>query len=266
MRAAAARAWKGLETDRLEAEHWNALVEDRCAYVRVRGFLGEARSRELARRFLETEPPVYERRGNGASVRMELGSSLRSVLNRPRAEILPRARALSEGLRRFYGEGEDPARLLARRIEEAAGWREAKALRDGAPYLPQYVWGFAPGSFLELHRDNIQEPSEVFSRTFPMHFSWNVFFSTADKGGKFWVYDRRVRDGDERHEELPYCYGRGVVEGAVRTGCLPGTGDLIIFNSENYHEVSRTSGRSSRIAAHAFISLDPASREFLFWV
>jgi hypothetical protein len=264
MKTAAKAAWKGVDAETLEAGDWKDLLEDRAAYLRISGFLDADWCAELVRRFVKTEPPVYEIRGSCHN-RMELGSSVRSVLNRAREQILLRSDELNRKLKDFYAGGVDPADKL-RQALEPLGWSAADAVKPGAPYLPQYVWGFPPGSFLELHRDNVQEPPEVFARTFPLHLSWNVFLGVSEEGGKFCVYDRRVRAGDEAFEEGQYCYKPELVKGLRPAGCFPKAGDLILFNSENYHKVTLTGGRSFRIAAHSFAALDPKRRDFAFWV
>jgi hypothetical protein len=93
--------------------------------------------------------------------------------------------------------------------------------------------------------------------------SWNVFLRTPDSGGTCIVHDRQWEVCDERHKGVEsYGYDSSLVRFAGRCEIEPTVGDLVLFNSRNFHEVRPATG--DRITASSFIGLLP-SGELVLW-
>lgn len=66
----------------------------------------------------------------------------------------------------------------------------------------------------------------------------NVFLKTPDHGGELVVYNRQWELEDEKlKEKCSYGYSKKVVENVEFDKIKPEVGDLILFNSRNYHKV-----------------------------
>lgn len=82
--------------------------------------------------------------------------------------------------------------------------------------------------------------------------AWNIYLKAPFGGGECVVYNRQWRATDERLK-LPDSYGYcdSVVAGAERLHLVPRVGDLVLFNSRNFHEVRAT--MEERITISSFV-------------
>lgn len=258
--------WEGVAAPRLRAGDIAALLDGTLAYLRVPRFLEPARCAELSSRFLAGPRPLYERRDYGVVQTLELGHMLAS-LPKQEARYFAEAPALAARLREFYA-GTDPLARLRDAFAEATGWSCVEARAGGRAYLTDFIWGFPPGATVPLHEDSaaLMDRAAGASGAFERHLTWNAYLSVSERGGLFRVYRRRRRPGDEGFKLEPHGYAAGVVAGAERAECAPEAGDLILFDAENYHEVTRVEGARARIAGHSFLGVSPGRGEFGFWI
>ena len=86
--------------------------------------------------------------------------------------------------------------------------------------------------------------------------TWNLYLTIPDEGGGTRIYDRAWQPEDERHK-LPgsYAYASEVVDRAPACDLQPRLGEVIVFNTRNYHEVFAST--SMRMTCGSFFG--PAS-------
>lgn len=93
--------------------------------------------------------------------------------------------------------------------------------------------------------------------------SWNIYLDVPDVGGECLIYRRCWNPGDESAKlENSYGYDHSVVRGIDATQVRPIVGDLVIFNSKNFHEV--LPGDGDRVTVSSFIGYLPNER-FILW-
>jgi hypothetical protein len=68
--------------------------------------------------------------------------------------------------------------------------------------------------------------------------TWNLYLTIPNGGGGTRIYDRAWQPEDERYK-LPgsYAYASDVVDCAPACDLQPRLGEVIVFNTRNYHEV-----------------------------
>lgn len=97
--------------------------------------------------------------------------------------------------------------------------------------------------------------------------AWNVYFTPgSEQGGVTVIYDRRWEVGDERYKrqgEMGYL--DAVVHGARRVRYTPVMGDLLMFDSTRYHEVTRLATEGRRISMGGFAGLTEDGSAILCW-
>lgn len=72
---------------------------------------------------------------------------------------------------------------------------------------------------------------------------WNLYLRVSDPAsGKTHIFDRKWTRADDRYKEGIYGYNRRVVEGADEAVFEPKVGEVVIFNTRNYHFVEPTEG------------------------
>lgn len=78
--------------------------------------------------------------------------------------------------------------------------------------------------------------------------AWNIFVTTPLDGGECCVYNRPWQKEDDKFIKAgTYGYDKVVVKNAESYNYKPSAGDLVIFNSRNFHEVVPSSGNIDRI-------------------
>ncbi len=93
--------------------------------------------------------------------------------------------------------------------------------------------------------------------------SWNLCVHAPETNGECVVYNKMWRLSDERNRmKDSYGYEPSSIEGVEYNALAPKLGDLIIFNSRNFHEVRPCEG--DRITISSFIGLF-GERELLLW-
>jgi len=97
--------------------------------------------------------------------------------------------------------------------------------------------------------------------------AWNIYLAVpGGDAGRTVIYKKSWTELDEAHKrQNAMGYEYSVVEDAERTTFEPVVGDLLIFRTTNYHEVTQTAIDHLRISIGGFIGIDDRARELLFW-
>ncbi|ALF56359.1 hypothetical protein ACX27_12185 [Nostoc piscinale CENA21] len=92
---------------------------------------------------------------------------------------------------------------------------------------------------------------------------WNLYIKAPSQGGICKVYNRQWQPDDEKYK-IPgsYGYNSSLVANSEVKQNIPITGDLVIFNSRNFHEV--LPGIGERITISSFIGKMPGG-DLVFW-
>lgn len=96
--------------------------------------------------------------------------------------------------------------------------------------------------------------------------AWNIYLQMGEEGGATNVY---CQQWQEHHQLLKnphnYDYDRSIVQDCEMVKILPKQGELVLFNSRNFHEVESTSGDVERITISSFIGQINNSAKLVFW-
>ena len=254
-------SWAGRNARTLRSADVEALIGGKIAFIRIPGFLASDWCSEVARRFFGG--PMEEHDYGLTKVR-QLGLAVGPMF-RDRKPYFDRAPELAPALRAVYRGGEDPLLKLHLQISAWAGWERVDALEEGRPYLTDMIGALLPGSCVPIHCESPLEMQGVSVSRSPHILSWNVYLSASERGGRLIVYRRPFRKGDESYRLASGGFDPAAVGGVERAAYAPELGDLVMFNSANFHEVEATQGPTSRTTAHSYVSVDPARKRLAFW-
>ncbi|MBD2438745.1 hypothetical protein [Nostoc sp. FACHB-110] len=99
--------------------------------------------------------------------------------------------------------------------------------------------------------------------TVTTQLSWTLYLKLSDNNqGKTCIYDRRGTPEDDQYKLDSYGYSDTVVKDADMIAFQPYVGDVLIFNTSNFHYVEPMNGQ--RLAVTSMIGLLP-SGEIIFW-
>jgi len=165
--------------------------------------------------------------------------------------------------------------------------------RDSGDFLPlviSYLKDAWRGD-VDIALENMQEPYfaglvRVMSNPLLLHYdwapvdgptwtishisaqiTWNIYIQTPTTGGSTIVYNRPWRDESDERYAIPksYEYDVAAVRGVDSVKILPQVGDLVLFNSRNFHEVKESQGETKRISVSSFIGLLKDQDKLVFW-
>ncbi|WP_052743325.1 hypothetical protein [Pseudomonas veronii] len=73
--------------------------------------------------------------------------------------------------------------------------------------------------------------------------AWNLYLRVSDtKSGHTHIFDRQWRPADDTLKEGIYGYNTSVVANAEEAIFAPTVGEVVIFNTRNFHYVEPTEG------------------------
>ena len=77
-----------------------------------------------------------------------------------------------------------------------------------------------------------------FIKNITKQLAWNIYLDMPKEGGETVVYNKPwVKEDDRFIEGSSYAYDKKVVEDCKMDKIKPLSGDLVFFNSRNFHEV-----------------------------
>ena len=107
------------------------------------------------------------------------------------------------------------------------------------------------------------EQSEWEVCTITAQLSWTLYLQlSSNNHGKTYIYDRRWQPEDEQYKLDSYGYSDKVIADADMISFQPYIGDVLLFNTTNFHYVEPMNGQ--RVAFTSMIGLLP-NGEIIFW-
>lgn len=96
--------------------------------------------------------------------------------------------------------------------------------------------------------------------------AWNIYLQASDRGGTTRVYHRAWQREDERYREPgSYAFDPALVRNDAYVEIVPQTGELVLFNSRNYHEVEKAEGARQRLSISSFVGLLSSGQTLALW-
>ena len=166
--------------------------------------------------------------------------------------------------RAIFTESGDPLGLVIGRLRDAWGLEVGLASDNRMEYFAGLVRNIP---LAQLHRDWAPADARDWSiGGIEAQLTWNIYLQLGERGGAVVIYRRLY---DERDDEQKMAANNCAYHSCAVTGCelveiVPSLGELLLFNSRNYHKVERTDGGAERITASSFIGLTP-DRTLVLW-
>ncbi|MGH6953460.1 MAG: hypothetical protein ACREGL_04715 [Alphaproteobacteria bacterium] len=166
---------------------------------------------------------------------------------------------------RIFGSSFDPIARMIGHLRRAAPGRVELAAEDGlGPYYAGIIRTMTVGAPLhcDFHR--------FYARGYRIgaidaQIGWNIYAAGSGDGGELVIHNRpwtpEVKGG-EMPESFPL--PRELVEGAERHEALIRTGDVIIFNTRNPHEIRPNNDDEVRVSLGTFVGRLPGG-DILLW-
>ncbi len=115
-----------------------------------------------------------------------------------------------------------------------------------------------------IHWDEVvrENPSTPLQEVPVAQLACNLFVSVPDDGGQTSVWRHRWQPGDERHR-FRFGYHHAAVASDSHLAVKPGRGDMVFFDSRNFHRAEASSG-GRRVSLSFFVGVTTTGR-LLIW-
>jgi hypothetical protein len=157
----------------------------------------------------------------------------------------------------------NPIERLADAIELAYGIRpEIAQTQTGESYYAGLIRRIEESTL--IHVDFAPaEQSEWEVCDVICQLSWNLYLRTSNiNEGHTKIYNKQWETGHQKYKEGIYGYNAQIIEDCESASFKPIVGDLVLFNTRNYHEVAATQGE--RVTVTSALGLLPDGRLVLW--
>lgn len=137
--------------------------------------------------------------------------------------------------------------------------------KGGAPYFAGILRSLR-GNLLHIDWDPTDVPHWTSGKVVAQ-LSWNIYFQTSEEGGEVTLYRKLWHEADNAHKrtDTSYGYQDSVVAGCERLLIRPRSGQLIFFNTRNFHRVEPVQGQSPRLTMSSACGLQPQNNHLVLW-
>lgn len=237
----------------LSADNLEALLNNQIPAIRIPGFASEEECAMLLKAIEEngfqhyenTIPPIGRIGITQFEFRELSGEGKRPYFDRAKESITVR----DELCKRSFN-------YLQRVIDALAAVRTAPVgiANEGGPF-GEYFAGLVRqiNKCALIHSDFacFDAPDWKIGRILSQ-LSFNIYVQTPDSGGEAVVHNKQWNLSHERQRMTnSYGYERALVEGVESVELKQKTGDLVLFNTRNFHEVRQAVG--NRVTVSSFI-------------
>jgi hypothetical protein len=252
--------WNTLAENELNGCALRQLFSGQIPYVRVRNFASPEECEALVQGAVKEGFGSY--RGVEPIIN-RIGNTVFEYNSISKHEYFEKNKALLQTQQRIFDNSFNPLQrftdLLRQRTGKAVGIATNSA---GQPYYAGLIRRIEKGTLLHVDFAPGEQPEWEVAAV-RQQAVWNLYLRVSHpQSGRTHVFNRQWQPSDDRLKEGNYGYNRRVVEGAEEAVFEPDVGDVVIFNTRNFHYVEPTEGE--RVTFTSAIGRTP-SDELVLW-
>ncbi|MGB3435262.1 hypothetical protein [Achromobacter sp.] len=260
MNAQPHRYWSGLAENRLTRRTFAGLLDGRIPFIRISNFASREECEALLASAMKEGfspyrgvEPVIDRIGNTV---FEYNSISKHEYFEKNIELNRVQQRMFDG---SFNPMERIIGLLQRQAQRSAGVAKNMA---GKPYYAGLVRRIEQGTLLHVDFAPGEQPGWEVADV-REQLAWNLYLRVSGpKSGHTHIYERQWRPADDALKEGVYGYNARVVVGAEEAIFAPTVGEVVIFNTRNFHYVEPA--RGERVSFTSAIGRLP-SGELVLW-
>jgi hypothetical protein len=225
----------------LTAENFQHLLQNRIPYIRINLFADVEECESLITAaaihagfnpYRNVEPRI-DRIGNTVFEYSQISEDSYFLNNAEAARIQDR----------IFSDSFDPVARMMLRLHSLTGHPARRATRaSGAPYYAGLIRRIEQGTLLHVDFAPAEQRTWDVAHV-QCQLAWNLYLRTSGEDeGRTHVYERQWQPEDDAHREGSYGFSRQLVDGSRQADFLPRVGEVVIFNTRNFHYVDVTRG------------------------
>ncbi|TLM79404.1 hypothetical protein FDY93_03875 [Microbulbifer harenosus] len=247
--------WISSELHDLTPENMSLLLEHKIPAIRVQDFVDRKVCDVVASRLLEMRFANYDHLKDIPV--HQIGLCHNQWAHDDKSIYFGKCEEAKRIVDEIYHElNIDPVQMVIQSIRDNGGRQVSVFHEDG---FGKYFAG-AFRSFKghgKLHADHA--PSHISTpwsvTKISKQLTWNIYYCAESDSGELVIYDTiHTRENDKLKVEGDYYFPYEVLEREDCVRIIPKVGDLIIFNTQNFHEILGTPD-GNRISQTSFIGL-----------
>ncbi len=251
--------WKSLENN-LTSENLKSLFRNEIASIRIPNFASTEECESFANQVQSFGFDFYE---NVFPPIGRIGITQFEHSNKNKLEYFKAAKNANETYRKISSLSFSPLCRLAEILRETIS-TEVNIAYENDVYGSYFAGLVRQINQALLHLDfaPLDAPGWEIEKI-SSQLAWNLYVKAPNSGGVCRVYNRQWQAEDEL-QKIPgsYKYSHNLVKDTEFKDNTPIVGDLVIFNSRNFHEVLPAQGE--RITVSSFIGKMPEGN-LVFW-
>ena len=233
-------AWVARGDARLTAGSLSALLANEIPFIRVPDFAEAGECERLL--------AAAARRGFDAYRNVEpridrFGNTVFEFNGMSRLEYFQRNRELGAAQTQIFEASFDPVHRIIALLWSRAGRRAEVARNDrGEPYYAGLIRRIEAGTQVHVDFAPGEQPGWEVDRV-THQLSWNLYLRVPPgMGGRTHIFHRQWDPSCNVYKSGSYGYDPSVVEGIESASFQPVRGELVLFNTRNFHFVEPAGG------------------------
>lgn len=229
-----------LGKNELTRDSFNQLLDGKIPYLRIGDFATHDECEALVTSAVQEGFGPY--RGVEPVIN-RIGNTVFEYSRISRCDYFKKNIYLNRVQQRMFGRSFDPLKRFIALLEKLAQRRAGVAKNaEGQPYYAGLVRRIENGTLLHVDFAPGEQPGwEVAEVTDQL--AWNLYLRVSEpSSGRTHIFDRQWRPADDELKEGIYGYNSLVVAGKEDASFAPVVGEVVIFNTRNFHYVEPTDG------------------------
>lgn len=185
-----------------------------------------------------------------------------------KTEYFIQAQKTQKNFSRIFSEKDNPTRRIFNMLKMV--FPESKinlANEYGKKFSPFVIRIHELGKSIPIHKDHVgYEGKEYSISNIDYQLSCVLHLQESEKGGNLIIYNKNWKKTDEKYRNIEFGYSEEVVnsEKSCRISNLE-SGDLVLINPIQYHEVTKIQGPTPRITLGMFLGFSNYERKIISW-
>jgi len=254
------RYWSKLAENRLTRRSFAALLDGQIPFIRIPDFASRVECEALVASAMQEGFGPY--RGVEPIID-RIGNTVFEYNSISRHEYFERNIELNRTQQRMFDGSFNPLERIIELLERQLKRRTSVAKnKAGEPYYAGLVRRIEQGTLLHVDFAPGEQPGWEVADV-REQLAWNLYLRVSGpKSGHTHIYERQWRPADDALKEGLYGYNARVVVGAEEAMFAPNVGEVVIFNTRNFHYVEPA--RGERVSFTSAIGRLPCG-ELVLW-
>lgn len=232
--------WSKKYTTELSSATITELLSGQIPYIRIRNFASPEECEALVQSAVKEGFSSY--RGVEPTIN-RIGNTVFEYNSISKHEYFKKNISSNKIQQKIFSTSFNPLERFIMLMRERTGKKVSVAKNDaGAPYYSGLVRRIENGTLLHVDFAPGEQPDWDIA-SIQEQLVWNLYLRVSHpSSGRTHVYNRQWQPSDDTLKEGIYGFNRRVIQNAEKATFEPSVGDVIIFNTRNFHYVDPAEG------------------------